>query len=103
MNGLTSEYLDFVPGKMTNPPKEIFNNAIFVFSRRKDKKIYKKKHYFIGTIVYQDKIKEYVFVYNKEYDALRGDTLMKIGAFLDNLNNNKLVFDPEAGEIHPNK
>jgi len=103
MNGLTSEYLDFVPGKMTRPPREDINNVIFVFSRRKDKTIYKKKNYFIGTIVYQNKIKEYIFVYNKEYDALRSDTLMKIGAFLDNLNKNRLVFDPEAGEIYPNK
>lgn len=103
MNGITSEYLHFIPGKMTQPPREDINNVIFVFSYRKDNKIYKKKHHFIGAIVYQEKIKEYVFMYNKEYDALRSDTSMKIGAFLDNLNRNRLVFDPEAGEIYPNK
>lgn len=97
MNYVKIKYVDFVPGgNFANGNSEF----IYVFSHKINGKIYKRKMMETGGIVYNKKVKEWVFMPVPSGNVSYGCNIMRIVAtFLERLNTKVNTYDPEEGEI----
>ncbi len=100
MSYLEVDYLTFVPGLLVKSLEnaEIEKEAIYVFSKRIFNKIYKRKKYHIGWIIFEKKAKRWTFV-PAEKNAYYGKTLIYISYFLMRLDSKKVKVDFEKGEF----
>ena len=100
MLGLTTEYLDFLPGKMVKGAAQ--TNMIYIFSHMNNKRKYKNKSWVVGAIGWQDKIKEWVYVPNPNgvVSSMRANTMYLISRFIQALNTNRVKFNEEEGELN---
>lgn len=96
MTMMKLEYVLFVPSKAIKGTSK--NDNIYVFSHKKNKKIYKRKRFLIGAIGYNPIIKEWTFI-PYENCNYSWKTMMIIARFLIELTNKEIIFDQEKGEL----
>ena len=98
MNYVTVKHIDFVPGKLTKDGEAEF---IYVFTHKKNKRIYKKPM-LLGGIKYFSKIREYGFITLGEF-GMGYESLMIISEFIYRLNKKLISYDSGEGEITDGK
>ena len=98
MNILKINHIEFVPCELI---KEEYKNLnyIFVLSHRRNKRMYKEKHWLVGFIHFHKKAQEWCFT-GEETCAIGVDTLVLISLTLRNLNDGKIIYDKKEGIIN---
>ena len=96
MNILSRKYIDFVPALLVKGAED--QNSICVFTHKYNKRLYKKKKWYTGAIIYHKKTKDWCFrsggdfVYGHEY-------LMIVSRFVYEMNSGRIKFNAEKGEL----
>ena len=97
MNILSYKHIEFVPNKVvTSPNKD--DKTIFVFSKRSNGKIHKRKKFELGVIFKHPKVKEWCF-YPIPKMTFLPDTMMIISTLLGKLNDRLIKYNPKKGEF----
>ena len=91
------KHIDFVPNKYVKD-NYIADNCICVFSRKSGKRINKRKHRFVGLVIFCHNEHGYGFgtIANT---VLSEETLQIISHFVKALNNKVIRFDRKKGEF----
>lgn len=102
--GLTANYVDFVVGSFVKSTYEEIkpmkpSEVIYVYSHRLNKRIYKKPKRLVGFILKNISTQDYGFHSATNETGICVETLVVITNFLQKINNGKIIFDNDKGEL----
>lgn len=99
MNLIKCGWLEFVPGKIVEDGKEDF---IFIFSKKRNKRILKRDRDLVGFIFKHPKTKKYAFMTEAGH-CMSAESMSIVNTFMEYLDRKMIKFNPEKGELSGSK